>query len=91
MQLVAIRSAVFYIVCGFIMFLVDAISAQIVEAYSSIGLVAALYIKSNVSLCLLHFVEERSWYSFRCIGCYVNVFVVSNLGSRVKPNILVCV
>ena len=35
----------------------DALGDQMVEAYSSTGLVMALYVVSMVSLCLPHFVE----------------------------------
>ena len=50
-QLVAMRSAVFYIVCNFVMFGVDTIGDHIVKAYPSIGLVTSLYVENNVSLC----------------------------------------
>ena len=33
---------------------------HIVEAYSSIGFVASLYVESNVILCVPHLVEERT-------------------------------
>ena len=39
---------VFYRDCGFVMFLLDAISEQILEPCSSIGLVTALNFGSNV-------------------------------------------
>ena len=38
----------------------DALSDKIVEAYSSTGLVMALYVASMVSLCLPYFVEVRT-------------------------------
>ena len=39
------------------MFVLDALGNHIVEAYSSTGLVMALYVASIVSLCLPHLVE----------------------------------
>ena len=44
-------SAVFCIVCSFAMYVVDVINDHMVEAYSSIGFVKALYVASNVPLC----------------------------------------
>ena len=47
------------------------------EAYSSTGLVMALYVASMVSLCLPHFVEYSEYVDcFACFGCghvYVSV------------------
>ena len=42
------------------MFVADAMGDHTVEAYSSIGLVMALYVASIVSLFLPHLVEERT-------------------------------
>ena len=53
MQPFATFSAVFCTVCGFVMFVIDAIGDHIVEVYSSIGLVTSLHVKSNLSLYLL--------------------------------------
>ena len=47
------------IVCTFVLFVVDAIGDHLEEEYSSFGLVTALYVVNNVSLCLPHLVEER--------------------------------
>ena len=38
----------------------DALGDQMIEAYSSTGLVMALYVASMVSLCLPHFGEVRT-------------------------------
>ena len=46
----------FCIVCILIMFVEDAIDDHVVEAYSGIGLVMALYI----SLCMSHMIDERN-------------------------------
>ena len=42
------------------MFVVDVIDGNIEETYSSICLVTALYIESNVSLCLPTWIEEST-------------------------------
>ena len=47
-------------ICGLSMFVSDALGDHMVEAYSSTGLVMALYVASMVSLCLPHLVEVRS-------------------------------
>ena len=57
---VAILRAVFCIICSLPMFVSDALGDQMVEAYSSTGLVMALYVASMGSLCLLHFFEVRT-------------------------------
>ena len=57
---VAILSAVFCIICSLSMLVSDALGDQMVEAYSSTGLVMTLYVTSMVSLCLPHFVEVRT-------------------------------
>ena len=57
---VASLSAVFFTVCSLSMLVSDALGDIMVEAYSSTGLVMALYVASMVSLCLPHFVEVRT-------------------------------
>ena len=58
---VAILRAVFCTICSLSMFVSDALGDHIVEAYSSTGLVMALYVASMVSLCLPHLVEVRTF------------------------------
>ena len=48
---VAILSAVFCVICSLLVFVSDASGAHIVEMYSSMGLVMALYVASIVSFC----------------------------------------
>ena len=71
----------------------DALSDQTVEAYTSTGLVMALYVASMVSLCLPHFVEVRTFEYVDCFasfGCgQVYVSVVSKFG--VKCEYFLCV
>ena len=57
---VAILRAVFCTTCSLCMFVSDALGVHLEEAYSSTGLVMALYVASMVSLCLLHLVEVRT-------------------------------
>ena len=57
---VAILRAVFCTICSLSMFVSDALGDHMVEAYSSTGLVMALYVASMVSLCLPHPVEVRT-------------------------------
>ena len=46
-------SIVLYIVCGFVMFVVDTISDHIAEAYANISFVSALYVDSiAMSFCV---------------------------------------
>ena len=42
------------------MLVLDAMGDHIVESYSSMGLVMALYVQSIVFLCLPHFVDEKT-------------------------------
>ena len=57
---VAILSEVFCIICSLSMLVSDALGDHMVEAYSSTGLVMALYVARMVSLCFHHFVEVRT-------------------------------
>ena len=52
------KSSVLY--CSLSMFVSDALGDHMVEAYSSMGLIMALYVASMVSLCLPHFIEMRT-------------------------------
>ena len=60
-QPVAMRSVVFCTVCSFCMLVLDAMGDHMMEAYSSMGLVMALYVQSIVSLCLPHLVDEKTF------------------------------
>ena len=50
---VAILSAVFCVICSLLMFVPDAIGDHMVETYSSMGHVMALYVARIVSFCFL--------------------------------------
>ena len=56
----AIIGTVICAICSLSMFVSDALGDHMVEAYSSTGLVMALYMASRVSLCLPHLVEVRT-------------------------------
>ena len=56
-----ILRAVFCTICSLSMFVSDALGDHMVEAYSSTGLVMALYVASMVSLCLPHLVDVRTF------------------------------
>ena len=54
---VAIVSAVFCVICSLLMFVSDASGDHMVETYSSMGLVMALYVAMIVSFCFPHVVD----------------------------------
>ena len=68
---VAILRAVFCTICSLSMFVSDALGDHMVEAYSSTGLVMALYVASMVSLCLPLGRGEDFQYvdCLACFGC----------------------
>ena len=89
---VAILSAVFCVICSLLMCVSDASGDHMVETYSSMGLVMALYIARIVSFCFPHVVDVSA-LSIRIVlrafvvVIYICVLYVS-LGSRVSPSIL---
>ena len=72
---VAILSAVFYVICSLLMFVSDAISDHMVEAYSSMGLVMAFYVAGIVSFCFPHVVDVSALSI--CIVFHAFVVVIS--------------
>ena len=85
---VAILSAVFCVICSLLMFLSDAIGDHMVQTYSSMGLVMALYVARIVSFCFPHVVDVRVLSI--CIVLRAFMVVISmclsyvSLGSRVS-------
>ena len=67
---VAILRAVFCTICSLSMFVSDALGDHMVEAYSSTGLVMALYVANMVSLCLPHLLEVRTFEYVDCFTCF---------------------
>ena len=92
---VAILSAVFGIICSLSMLVSDTLGNQMVEAYSSTGLVMVLYVASMVSLCLPHFVESRTLSVLIVLRALVAAksmcLLLVSLGSNVSPSIFGCV
>ena len=86
---VAILRAVFCTICSLSMFVSDALGDHMVEAYSSTGLVMALYVASMVSLCLPHLVEVRTFSMLIVLRALVAARSMCLL--CVSPSILGCV
>ena len=92
---VAVLSAAFCIFCSFCMFVADAVGDHMVEAYSSVGRITALYVARIVSFCLPHEVPESALII--CNGLFAFVAMLSmcvlyvSLGSSVSPRIFGCV
>ena len=60
-QPVAILSAVFCVICSLLMFVSDASGDHMVETYSSMGIVMALYVAMIVSFCFPHVVDVSAF------------------------------
>ena len=73
---VAILSVVFCVICSLLMFVSDASGDHMVETYSSMGLVMALYVVMIVSFCFLHVVDVSA-LSICCIVLRAFVVVIS--------------
>ena len=90
---VAILSAVFCVICSLLMFVSVASGDHMVETYSSMGLVMALYVAMIVSFCFPHLVDVNALSI--CIVLRTFVVVISmcllyvTLGSRVSTSIFV--
>ena len=88
---VAILSAVFCVICSWLMFVSDASGDHMVEAYSSMGLVMALFVAMIVTSCFPHVVDVSAVSI--CIVLRVFVVVIYmcllyvSLESRVSPSI----
>ena len=55
-------------ICSLSIFVSHALGDHMVEAYSSTGLVMALYVVSMVSLCLPHLVKVRTLSMLFCVA-----------------------
>ena len=88
---VAILSVVFCVICSLLTFVYDASGDHMVETYSSMSLVMALYIVMMVSFCFLHVVDMSALSM--CIVLCAFVVVISmcllyvSLGSIFSPSI----
>ena len=80
---VSILRAVVCTICSLSMLVSDALGDHMVEAYSSTGLVMALYVASMVSVCLPHFVEVRTLSMFIVLRALVAArSIVSEFGVK---------
>ena len=88
---VAILSAVFCVICSLLMFVSDASGDHMVETYSSIGLVMALYVAMIVSFCFPHVVDVSALSICIVLRAFVVVIYMCllyvSLGSRVCSSI----
>ena len=88
---VAILSSMFCVICSLLIFVSDASGDHMVETYSSMGLVMALYVASIVSFSFPHVVDVSAFSI--CIVLRAFVVVISmcllnvSLGTRVSPSI----
>ena len=89
---VAILSAVICVICSLLMFVSDASADHMVETYSSMGLIMALYVAIIVSLCFPHVVDVSALSICIVLRDLVVVIYMCllyiSLGSRVSPSIL---
>ena len=85
---VAILSVVFCVICSLLMYVSDARGDHMVETYSSMGLVMALYIAMIVFFCFPHVVDV-SICIVMCAFVVISMcfFLYVSLGSRVSPSI----
>ena len=78
------------VICSLLMFVSDASSDQMVETYSSMGLVMALYVAMIVFFCFPHVVDVSALSI--CIVLHAFVVVIPmcvlyvSLGSRLSPS-----
>ena len=88
---VAILGAVFYGICSLLKFVSDASGNHMVETYSSVGLVMALYVAMIVSFCFPHLVDVSALsicIVLRAFGVVISMCLLYvSLGSRVSPSI----
>ena len=89
---VTVRSALFCVVCSFVMFVSEAMGDHTVFAYSMIGRVIVLYVVVSVSLFLPQCVVVRALSRFIVFVALVFMFCMCveyvSLGSSVSPSIL---
>lgn len=93
-QPVAMRRAVFCIVCRCLVFVLEMIVLHVVFAYSNMGRVMVLNVEIMSSLCLPHLVDVSALRMLRVrfAFCAVSLVCCENvsLGSNVIPRILGC-
>ena len=89
---VAILSAVFCVICSLLMFVSDARGDHMVEMYSSMCFVMALYVAMIVSFCSPHVVDVSALRVCIVLHAFVAVYSMCllyvSVESRVSPTIL---
>ena len=75
---VAILSAVFCVISSLLMFVSDASGDHMVETYSRMGLVMALYVARIVSFCFLHVVDVSALSICIVLRAYVVIYMCNN-------------
>ena len=96
---VAILRAVFCTVCSFCKFVLENMGDQTVLAYSSIGLVIALYVATSVSFCLPQELDVKNFNIlmdlladvFTIFVCSLNVSLVSKVTPRIFGCLMVAI
>ena len=92
---VAILSTVFCVICSLLMFVSDASGDHMVETYSSMGLVMALYVAMIVSFCFPHVIDVSALSICIVLRAFIVVIYMCllyvSLGLRVSPSILLFV
>ena len=86
---VAVLNAAFCVICSLFMLVEDASRDHMVEAYSSEGLVMALYMATRISFCLPHAVSLNA-FNMCSVLCVLFVMfsmclLYVSLGSNVTP------
>ena len=85
---VAILSAVFCVICSLLMFVSDTIGGHMVETYSSMGLVMALYVAKIISFCFPHVVDVSICIVLRAFVVVISMCLLYvSVGSRVSSSI----
>ena len=81
----------FCVICSLLMFVSDASGDHMVETYSSMGLVMALYVAMIVSFCFPHVVDVSALSICIVMRAFVVIYMCLlyvTLGSTVSPSIL---
>ena len=84
---VAILSAVFCVICSLLMFVSDASGDHMVETYSSMGLVMALYVAMIVSFCFPHVVDVSALSIRIVLRAFAAVIYMCLLYVSLRPRV----
>ena len=85
---VTILSAVFCVICSLLKFVSHTSGDHMVEMYSSMGLVMALYVARIVSFCFPHVVDVSALSVCIVLHAFVSICLLYvSLRSKVRPSI----